>query len=215
MKLTKNPVFLHYFSKFMGVLLFVLKHIFISLLLKMINGFSWSWSVPLTFNWERLRKGKRVKFNGLTRDAKGGKVSGNFGNFPWTVSGILKGWEFLEILGISNFDFFSTFYEIVCTKINGTEFFLYTIFKHTCSALLFWQFVGLYGSIERTTRLYHEITLDLIRSVFIKLNILCFSTLFLGFQKKPQIQKNKKTKQKQKQKQNKQKQNKKRKKKTF
>ena len=37
MKLTKNPVFLHYFSKFMGILLFALKYID-SLLLKMING---------------------------------------------------------------------------------------------------------------------------------------------------------------------------------
>ena len=42
MKLTKNPIFLHYFSKSMGILLFVLKCMFISLLLKMINGFSWS-----------------------------------------------------------------------------------------------------------------------------------------------------------------------------
>ena len=42
MKLTKTPVFLHYFNKFMGILLFVLKYMFISLLLKMINGFSWS-----------------------------------------------------------------------------------------------------------------------------------------------------------------------------
>ena len=41
MKITKNPVFLHYFSKFMGILLFVLKYMYISLLLKMINGFSW------------------------------------------------------------------------------------------------------------------------------------------------------------------------------
>ena len=41
MKLTKNPVFLHYFSKFMMILLFVLKYMFISLLLKVINGFSW------------------------------------------------------------------------------------------------------------------------------------------------------------------------------
>ena len=41
MKLTKHPVFLHYFSKFMGILLFVLKYMHISLLLKMINGFSW------------------------------------------------------------------------------------------------------------------------------------------------------------------------------
>ena len=40
MKLTKNPVFLHYFSKFMGILIFVLKYMYISLLLKMINGFS-------------------------------------------------------------------------------------------------------------------------------------------------------------------------------
>ena len=50
MKHTKNPVCLHYFSKFMGILLFVLKYMFISLLLKMINGFfdqQISWPVPL------------------------------------------------------------------------------------------------------------------------------------------------------------------------
>ena len=41
MQLNKNPVFLHYFSKFMGILIFVLKYMYISLLLKMINGFSW------------------------------------------------------------------------------------------------------------------------------------------------------------------------------
>ena len=41
MKLTKNLVFLHYFTKFMGILLFVLKYMYTSLLLKMINGFSW------------------------------------------------------------------------------------------------------------------------------------------------------------------------------
>ena len=41
MKITKNSVFLHYFSKFMGIFLFVLKYKYISLLLKMINGFSW------------------------------------------------------------------------------------------------------------------------------------------------------------------------------
>ena len=57
-------------------------------------------------------------FDGKNRDAKGRKVSGNFGNFPWKVSGILKGWEFSEILGIFNLDLFSTFYEILCTKIN-------------------------------------------------------------------------------------------------
>ena len=54
----------------------------------------------------------------LARDAKGWKVSGNFGNFSWKVSGIFKRWEFWEILGIFNLDLFSTFYEIVCTQIN-------------------------------------------------------------------------------------------------
>ena len=39
MKLTKNHAFLHYFSKFMGILLFVLEYMFISLLLKMIKFF--------------------------------------------------------------------------------------------------------------------------------------------------------------------------------
>ena len=41
MKLAKYPVFLHNFNKFTGILLFVLKYMYISLLLKMIDGFSW------------------------------------------------------------------------------------------------------------------------------------------------------------------------------
>ena len=41
MKFIKNPVFLDYYSKVMGILLFILKSIDISLLLKMKNGFSW------------------------------------------------------------------------------------------------------------------------------------------------------------------------------
>ena len=72
-----------------------------------------------------------------SRDAKGRKVSGNFGNFPWKVSGILKGWEFSEILGIFNFDLFSAFYEIVCTKINRTELSLHYIQTHLfCTTFL-------------------------------------------------------------------------------
>ena len=38
---------------------------------------------------------------------------------------------------------------------------LCNIFKHTYSALLFRQFIGLCGSTERTTRLYYEIIVDL------------------------------------------------------
>ena len=41
MKITKNPVFLDNFSQFIGILLFVLKYMYIFLLLK-INGFSWT-----------------------------------------------------------------------------------------------------------------------------------------------------------------------------
>ena len=41
MKLTKNPMFLHYYSKFMRILLFVLKYIVYFLPLKMINGIFW------------------------------------------------------------------------------------------------------------------------------------------------------------------------------
>ena len=59
MKMTKNPVFLHFFSKFMGILLFVLKYMYISLLLKMINGFSWPAKIMVSpFKWNvivRLR----------------------------------------------------------------------------------------------------------------------------------------------------------------
>ena len=53
MKLTKNPVFLHYISKFMGILLFLLKFMYISLLLKMKYGFpdqQKSWPVPLSYS---------------------------------------------------------------------------------------------------------------------------------------------------------------------
>ena len=51
-----------------------------------------------------IRGGRKSPIQpGNTRDAKGRKVSGNFGNFQWKVSGILKGWEFSEILGIFQF----------------------------------------------------------------------------------------------------------------
>ena len=39
MKLTENHLFLYNFNKFTGILLFALKYIYISLLLKMFNGF--------------------------------------------------------------------------------------------------------------------------------------------------------------------------------
>ena len=75
---------------------------------------------PLLFRQEVNYPIKNCK--NATRNAKGRKVSGNFGNFPWKVSGILKGWEFSEILGIFNFDLFSTFYETVW---KSTEFILH------------------------------------------------------------------------------------------
>ena len=93
------------------------------------------------------------------RDAKGRKVSGNFGNFPWKVSGILKRWEFSEILGIFNLDLFSTFYEIVCTQININWIYFVLIPMHWfCTT--FWQLAGMYGTKERTIRLYYELRLD-------------------------------------------------------
>ena len=60
MKLTKNPAFLHYFSKFMGILLFVLKYMYISLLLKIINRFSWPAKIMASlfnkFEFEKKKK---------------------------------------------------------------------------------------------------------------------------------------------------------------
>ena len=56
MKLIKNPVFLHYFNKFMGIL-------FISLLLKMINGFSWPAKImanPFNLRGSFQKKKKKV-----------------------------------------------------------------------------------------------------------------------------------------------------------
>ena len=41
MKLAKTSIFLLHFNKFMEILLFVLKFMYISLLPKIINGFSW------------------------------------------------------------------------------------------------------------------------------------------------------------------------------
>ena len=126
-----------------------------------------------------------------TRDAKGRKVSGNFGNFPWKVSGILKGWEFSEILGIFNCDLFSTFYEIVCTKINRTEFSLHFIQTYLfCTTFLTvcW-FVWVHRKNHKAL-LWNNIRSNLLSFHEIKY-LECFSTLFLGFQKKLQIKKKK------------------------
>ena len=103
--------------------------------LKYTTFLSSSWSAYTIGHYEEpLTTWLLKKHNFPTRDAKGRKVSGNFGNFPWKVSGILKEWEFL---GIFNFDLLSTFYEIVCTKINRTEFFQHYIQKHLfCTTFL-------------------------------------------------------------------------------
>ena len=126
----------------------------------------------------------------LNRDAKGWKVSGNFGNFPWKVLGILKGWQFSEILEIFNLDLFSTFYEIFCTKNNRTKLAqicsALTI-QCTGSALLFGQFASLYGFIERTTRLNNQVRLDLICYFLRKLIFYAFPVLLLGFQQNPRL----------------------------
>ena len=120
------------------------------------------------------------------RDAKVRKVSGNFGNFPWKVSGILKGWEFSEILGIFNSDLFSTFYEIVCTKNNRTDFSLHHIQAH----LFCTTFLTVYWFVWVHRKNHKALFWNTIRSnlwSFYKIKILCFSTLCFRFQKKLQI----------------------------
>ena len=126
--------------------------------------------------------------NFSSRDAKGRKVSRNFGNFPWKVSGILKEWEFSEILGIFNFDLVSRFYEIVCTKINRTEFPLHCIQTYLfCTTFLT---VCWFVWVHRKN--HKALLWNNIRSYLLSFHsILCFSTLFLGFQKKLQIEKKK------------------------
>ena len=106
---------------------------------------------------------------------------GKFREF-WRGGNFRKFWEFSIP---TYFQHFMRLFALKSTELN----FLCTIFKHTCFALHFWQFIGLYRSIERTTRLYYEITLDLICWVFIKLNILCFSTLCLKLKKKIKLKK--------------------------
>ena len=47
----------------MGILLFVLKYMFISLLLKMINGFSWPAKIMASpFKWNYASKNKITKW---------------------------------------------------------------------------------------------------------------------------------------------------------
>lgn len=65
----------------------------------------------------------------LTRVAKGRKFSGNFGNFPWKVSGILRDWELTGILGIFNFVLFSYFQEKGMCKFQSLDLF-YTNYYH-------------------------------------------------------------------------------------
>ena len=84
--------------------------------------------------------------------------------------------------------YFQHFMRLIAQKSTELNL-LCTIFEHTCSALRFRKFIGLNGSKERTTRLYYEISLDLICLVFTKWIILCFSTLYLEFQKESRLKK--------------------------
>ena len=68
-----------------------------------MEGCFFNWFLPLTTN---------------TTDANGRKVSGNFGNFPWKVSGILKGWEFWEFSILTYFLHFMRLFIRKSTKLN-------------------------------------------------------------------------------------------------
>ena len=94
MKLTKNPVFLHYFSKFMGILLFVLKYMFISLFLKIINGYSWSANIMASpFNnacWD-VPQARRHNWPHFKFDTRGFYISSSYFElvqFPNTTLGV-------------------------------------------------------------------------------------------------------------------------------
>ena len=68
---------------------------------------------------------------------RAGKFPGILETFHGKFREFWRGWEFSEILGIFNLDLFSTFYEIVCTKINRTEFSLHYIQTHLfCTTFL-------------------------------------------------------------------------------
>ena len=89
MNLTKNLVFLHYFSKFKGILLFVLEYMYISLLLKIINGVSWPGKIMASpFN---LSKSEAIHIGGL----KG------VGFCPFEEAGLRWRTNTLKILGIN------------------------------------------------------------------------------------------------------------------
>ena len=123
------------------------------------------------------------------RDAKGWKVSGNFGNFPWKVSGILKGWEFSEILGMFNFDLFSIFvfrlFVQKSTELNSFFLNSNTLVLHYFLAVSWCVWV--YNRKNHKTLLWVKITPKLLSLNYKIKYLICLTTLFLEFQQKLQI----------------------------
>ena len=91
----------------------------------------------------------------MSRDAGAGKFPGILETFHG------RNFKGMGIFGNFQFQLISTFYEIVYTIINRTEFSLHYIQIHLF-CITFLTVFDLYRSIERTTRLYYEISLDLI-----------------------------------------------------
>ena len=106
---------------------------------------------------------------------------GKFREF-WRGGNFRKFWEF-SIL--TYFQHFMRLFAQKSTELN----LLCNIFEHTCSALLSRQFIGLCGSTERTTRLYYEITLDLICLVFYRFEYFMLFHIVFRIWKEIQIEK--------------------------
>ena len=121
--------------------------------------------------WKFTRK--QTNYHGLGMQ-RAGKFPGILETFHGKFREFWRGGNFRKFSILTYFQHFMRLFAQKSIELN----LLGTIFEHTCSALLFSQFIDLYGSTEKTIRLYYEITLDLICLIFIKLISLCFSTLF-------------------------------------
>ena len=111
-----------------------------------------------------------------------GKFPGILETFHGKFQEFWRGGNFQKFGEFSILTYFQHFKRLFAQKSTELNF-LSTIFKHTCTApLLFFfffdRFIGLYRSIESTTRLYYEISLNLICEAFIKLIFYAFHIVF-------------------------------------
>ena len=113
------------------------------------------WSNWVSVEWQvfHFLKGQILWFSTTeTRDAKGRKVSGNFGNFPWKVLGIFG--------NFGNFQFWLIFLHFMKLFVQKS-----TKLNSFCTNYPRYWFCTSFWSIESTTRLHNEIICDFLYKI--------------------------------------------------